>query len=199
MLWREVVQSWFHVDLQSKFALENNSMEILLGSITRRIDVIYESPMKWKWHHTKLAVEEISFFGRLRVVLLGLLLMHDGAVGVMNLGAIPLCSWLTHRRIDTRTNRRDQRRPKLKSGKKKSTKSKCMARRFYTHHSVLRILLRCLFKWMHKVRSNFIWFCTKGIHSVRKVYIQYERYTFQPKQYPAQTIQACFNTIRLQT
>ena len=36
-LWWEVVESRFHVDLKSNFALKNNSMEFLLGPITRRI------------------------------------------------------------------------------------------------------------------------------------------------------------------
>ena len=45
-------------------------MEFLLGPITQRINVLYEARMKWTWHHSKLAVEEVSFFGRLRVVLL---------------------------------------------------------------------------------------------------------------------------------
>ena len=44
-------------------------MEFLLGPITQRINVMYESRMKWTCHHSKLAVEEVSFFGRLRVVL----------------------------------------------------------------------------------------------------------------------------------
>ena len=64
-LWWEVVESRFHVDLKSNFALKNNSMECLLGRITRRMNVLYESWMKWTWHHSKLAVEEVSFFGGL--------------------------------------------------------------------------------------------------------------------------------------
>ena len=69
----------------------NNSMEFLLGPITWRINVLYESRMKWTWHHSKLAVEEVSFFGGLRVVLLQLLSIHDRAVGVTNLGVVLLC------------------------------------------------------------------------------------------------------------
>ena len=65
-LWWEVVESWFHVDLKSNFALKNNSMEFLLGPITRRINELYESRMKWTWHHSKLAVEEVRFFGGLK-------------------------------------------------------------------------------------------------------------------------------------
>ena len=57
-------------------------MEFLLGPITWRINVLYESRMKWTWHHSKLAVEEVSFFGGLRVVLLQLSSIHDRAVGV---------------------------------------------------------------------------------------------------------------------
>ena len=68
-------------------------MEFLLGPITRRINVLYESRMKWTWHHSKLAVEEVSFFGGLRVVLLQLLSMYDGAVGVTNLGVTLLWVW----------------------------------------------------------------------------------------------------------
>ena len=66
MLIGEVVESRFHVDLKSNFALKNNSMEFLLGPITRRINVLYELRMKGTWHHAKLAVEEVSFFGGLK-------------------------------------------------------------------------------------------------------------------------------------
>ena len=90
-LWWQVVESRFYVDLKSKFALKNNSMEFLLGPITWRINVLYESRMKWTWHHSKLAVEEVSFFGGLRVVLLQLLSINDRAVGVTNLGVVLLC------------------------------------------------------------------------------------------------------------
>ena len=89
-LWWEVLESRFHVDLKSNFALQNNSMEFLLGPITWRINVLYESRMKWTWHHSKLAVEEVSFFGGLRVVLLPLLSIQDRAVGVTNLGVVLL-------------------------------------------------------------------------------------------------------------
>ena len=65
-LWWEVVELRFHVDLKSNFALKNNSMEFWVGPITRRINVLYESRMKWTWHHSKLAVEEVSFFGGLK-------------------------------------------------------------------------------------------------------------------------------------
>ena len=65
-LWWEVVDSQFHVDLKSNFALKNHSMEFLFGPITRRINVLYESRMKWTWHHSKLAVEEVSFSGGLK-------------------------------------------------------------------------------------------------------------------------------------
>ena len=41
-------------------------MEFLLGPITRRINVLYESRIKWSWHHSKLAVEEVSFYGGLK-------------------------------------------------------------------------------------------------------------------------------------
>ena len=78
------------MDLKSNFALQNNSMEFLLGPITRRINVLYESRMKWTRNHSKLAVEEVSFFGGLRVVLLQLLSIHDRAVGVTNLGVMLL-------------------------------------------------------------------------------------------------------------
>ena len=89
-LWWEVVESRFHVDWKSNFALKNNSMQFLLGPITWRINVLDESWMKWTWHHSKLAVEEVSFFGGLRVVLLQLLSIHDWAVGVTNLGVVLL-------------------------------------------------------------------------------------------------------------
>ena len=96
-LWWEVAESRFHMDLKSNFALKNNSMEFLLGPITRRINVLYESRMKWTWHHYKLGVEEVSFFGGLKVVLLQLLSTHDRAAGFTNLGVMLLCSKLyTH-------------------------------------------------------------------------------------------------------
>ena len=91
-LWWEVVESRFHVDLKSNFASKNYSMKFLLCPITRRINVLYESRMKWTWHHSKLAVEEVSFFGGLRVVILQLLSIHDGAVGVTNMGMMLLYS-----------------------------------------------------------------------------------------------------------
>ena len=47
-------------------------MDILFGPIAWQINVLYESLMEWTWHHSKLAVEEVSFFGGLRVVLLQL-------------------------------------------------------------------------------------------------------------------------------
>ena len=67
-----------------------NSMEFLLGPITWWINVLYESRMKWTLHHSKLAVEKVSFFGGLRVVLLQLLSIHNRAVGVTNLGVMLL-------------------------------------------------------------------------------------------------------------
>ena len=77
-----------------EFCIENNSMEFLLGPITWRINVLYESQMKWTLHHSKLAVEEVSFFGGLRVVLLQLLSIYDRAVGVTNLGVMLL--WIAY-------------------------------------------------------------------------------------------------------
>ena len=50
-LWWEVVESRFQLDLKSNFALKINYMEFLLGPITRRINVLHESWMKWTWHH----------------------------------------------------------------------------------------------------------------------------------------------------
>ena len=102
-LWWEVAESRFHVDLKSNFALQNNSMEFLLGPITRRINVLYESRMKWTWHHSKLAVEEVSFFGGLRVVLLQLLSIHDRAVGVTNLGVMLLSAGSWSKRPHSKT------------------------------------------------------------------------------------------------
>ena len=34
------------------------------------------------WHHSKFAIHEVSFYHRLKVVLLQLLSIHDGAVGM---------------------------------------------------------------------------------------------------------------------
>ena len=90
-LWWEVVESRFHVYLKSNFASKNNSMDFLVGPITWRINLLYESRMKWTWHPSKLAVEEVSFFAGLRVVLLQLLSIHDRAVGVTNLSVVLLC------------------------------------------------------------------------------------------------------------
>ena len=92
-LWWEVMQSQFHVDLKSNFALKNNSMQFLLSPITRQINVMYESRKKWTWHHSRFTVEEVNFFGRPRVVLLQLISIHDGAVGVTDLGVMLLCLW----------------------------------------------------------------------------------------------------------
>ena len=94
-LWWEVVESRFHVDLKSNFALKNNSMELLLGPITLRINVLYESRMKWTWRRSKLAAEEVSFFRGLRVVLLQLLSIHDRAVSVANRLVLQMRATLT--------------------------------------------------------------------------------------------------------
>ena len=67
-------ERWPSHDFMWLFALKNNSMEFLPGPITRRMNVMYESQMKWTWHHSKLAVHEVSFFSRLRMVLLQLLI-----------------------------------------------------------------------------------------------------------------------------
>ena len=75
-------------------------MEFLLGPITQRINVPYELRMKWTWHHSKLAVEEVSFFSGLRVVLLQLLSIHNKAVGITNLGVMLL--WFSHSGLETR-------------------------------------------------------------------------------------------------
>ena len=55
-LWWEAVESWFHLDLKSFFALKKNngSLGFLLSHITRWINVIYESRMKWTWHHSQI-------------------------------------------------------------------------------------------------------------------------------------------------
>ena len=52
--WWEAVESWFHLDLKSFFALKHNSRVFLLGHITRWINVIYESRVKWTWHHSQV-------------------------------------------------------------------------------------------------------------------------------------------------
>ena len=75
-LWWEVTQSRYHVNLKWNFVLKNNSMGVFSGHITRRINVLYELRLKWTWHHSKLAVEEVSFFRRLRVVPLQLLYLY---------------------------------------------------------------------------------------------------------------------------
>ena len=67
-------ERWPSHDFMWLFALKNNSMEFLPDPITRRMNVMYESHMKWTWHHSKLAVDEVSFFSRLRMVLLQLLI-----------------------------------------------------------------------------------------------------------------------------
>ena len=38
--------------------------------------------MKWTWHHSKFAIDEVSFYHRLKVVLPQLLFIYDGAVGM---------------------------------------------------------------------------------------------------------------------
>ena len=76
------------MDLKSNCALEKSFHEL----ITRLINVLYESGMKWTWWYSKLAVEEVSFFGGFGVVLLQLSSIYDGAVGVTDLGVMLL--WL---------------------------------------------------------------------------------------------------------
>ena len=66
-------------NLMSNFALKTNCMGFLLGQITWRINVICDSWMKWTWHHSKLAAEEVSFYRRLKVVLLQPISTHYGA------------------------------------------------------------------------------------------------------------------------
>ena len=69
------------------FHWKNNSMGFLLGQTTRWLNVIviYESRVKWTWHHSNFAIHEVSFYHRLKVVLLQLLPIHDGAVGIRDL------------------------------------------------------------------------------------------------------------------
>ena len=50
--------------------MKNNSMEFLYGQITRMIKAIYESRMKWIWHHSNLVAEEVSCDRTPKVVLL---------------------------------------------------------------------------------------------------------------------------------
>ena len=90
MVSQEVVESRFHVDLKSNLALKLFHGVFALSDYYTT--VLYESRMKWTWHNSKLAVEEVSFFGGLRVVLLQLLSIHDRAVGVTNLGVMLLCT-----------------------------------------------------------------------------------------------------------
>ena len=66
------MESRFRMDFKSNIALRNESMGLFLGQTTRRINVINELRIKWKWHQPKLAFEEISFYRRLKVVLLQL-------------------------------------------------------------------------------------------------------------------------------
>ena len=87
----EVAQSRFHVDLKLNLASKNNSLGFLPGPITLWINVMYESQMKWTWHHSQLAVE-VSFVGRLRVVLLQLLTLN--VRGPSYLGLTRSISWL---------------------------------------------------------------------------------------------------------
>ena len=49
--------------------------------------------MKWTSHHCKFAIHEVSFYPRLKVVLLKLLSIHDGAVAMMDLDIIPQYMW----------------------------------------------------------------------------------------------------------
>ena len=72
------------------FALKNNSLWFLLGHITRWINVIYGSWMKWTWHHSKFAIHDLSFQHRLKVALIQLLSIHDGAVGMRDLDVMLL-------------------------------------------------------------------------------------------------------------
>ena len=49
--------------------------------------------MKWTSHHCKFAIHEVSFYPRLKVVLLKLLSIHDGAVAMMDLDIMPQYMW----------------------------------------------------------------------------------------------------------
>ena len=73
------------------FHWKNNSMGFLLGQTTRWLNVIYESRVKWTWHHSNFAIHEVSFYHRLKVVLLQLLPIHVGAVGIRDLDFMLLC------------------------------------------------------------------------------------------------------------
>ena len=59
--------------------------------LVRLLNVIYESRVKWTWHHSNFAIHEVSFYHRLKVVLLQLLPIHDGAVGIRDLDFMLLC------------------------------------------------------------------------------------------------------------
>ena len=85
-VWWGAAQPRFHVDLKLNFALKTNSMAFLPATITWGINVLYESLMKWTWHHSKLAVEEVSFLCRLRVVLLQLLIYRRWSSRCCGLG-----------------------------------------------------------------------------------------------------------------
>ena len=91
-LWWEAVKSWFHLDLKSFFALKNNFLWFLLGHITRWINVIYGSWMKWTSHHSKFSIHAVCFQHRLKVVFLKLLSIHDGAAGMKDLDVMLLWS-----------------------------------------------------------------------------------------------------------
>ena len=61
----EAGHSRFYGDLKSIFALKNN---FVLGQISWQIHVLYEYWMKWTWHHSKLAFEEVIFFPKVVVL-----------------------------------------------------------------------------------------------------------------------------------
>ena len=74
------------------FCLKNDSMEFLLCPITWRINVLYESRMKWTWHHSKLAVKEVSFFGGLKSSSLSTIIYTWENSGRYELGChAPMC------------------------------------------------------------------------------------------------------------
>ena len=68
-------------DCKTNFALKHILWCFCLVSDYSTINVKYESRMKWTGHHSKLTVEEVSFYRKFNVILLQL--MEQSALGIL--------------------------------------------------------------------------------------------------------------------
>ena len=83
------------------FCSEKQFQYVLACSHISMVNVIYESPLKWTWHHSKLAIEVVSFYHRLKAVLLQLDILtpwssrNEGPGGWFNINGISYTGKMT--------------------------------------------------------------------------------------------------------